>query len=160
MDRRSFLAKVTQLFSLLISVLLTLPVFRFLRSSFAEEEKEGLFSLTEIQNLTQEVQQVSFVRVVREGWFSRTTGDYVWVRKNEDGSFVVFEPHCTHLGCAYAWVEEKRQFHCPCHGGKFDSHGNRIAGPPPRNLDRYETKLEGAVLKIGNVKHKGTKTRT
>jgi menaquinol-cytochrome c reductase iron-sulfur subunit len=151
MDRRGFLETLTQLFSLCISVLLGLPVVRFLRESLSNEQREIMFSLTDISELTQDVQQVSFVRVVREGWFTRTDGDYVWVRKNEDGTFVAFEPHCTHLGCAYAWVEQKRQFHCPCHGGKFDENGKRIAGPPPRNLDRYEIKIEGNVLKIGKL---------
>ena len=28
-------------------------------------------------------------------------------------------------------------FGCPCHGGQYDTEGNRIAGPPVRALDRY-----------------------
>ena len=30
-------------------------------------------------------------------------------------------------------------FACPCHGGQYDSQGRRIAGPPVRPLNRYET---------------------
>jgi hypothetical protein len=26
---------------------------------------------------------------------------------------------------------------CPCHGGQYDTEGNRVAGPPVRALDRY-----------------------
>ena len=29
-------------------------------------------------------------------------------------------------------------FGCPCHGGAYDTEGNRTAGPPVRSLDRYE----------------------
>lgn len=29
-------------------------------------------------------------------------------------------------------------FGCPCHGGQYDTEGNRTAGPPVRALDRYD----------------------
>ncbi len=39
-------------------------------------------------------------------------------------------------------------FTCPCHGGSYDSEGNRTAGPPVRGLDRwaYEIKNGNLVL--------------
>ena len=46
---------------------------------------------------------------------------------------------CTHLGCVPRFMEkvpetELSGFYCPCHGGKYDSIGRRIGGPPPENL--------------------------
>lgn len=46
---------------------------------------------------------------------------------------------CTHLGCVPKFMENIPEsgisgFYCPCHGGKYDSIGRRIAGPPPENL--------------------------
>jgi len=47
---------------------------------------------------------------------------------------------CTHLGCVPAWHPEKIPgldqpgFYCPCHGGKYDTLGRRLDGPPPENL--------------------------
>ena len=35
-------------------------------------------------------------------------------------------------------------FGCPCHGGQYDTEGNRIAGPPVRALDRYNYSIETA----------------
>jgi hypothetical protein len=35
---------------------------------------------------------------------------------------------------------------CPCHGGAYDSEGNRTSGPPVRALDRYEF-----AIRDGNV---------
>ena len=29
-------------------------------------------------------------------------------------------------------------FGCPCHGGQYDTEGNRTAGPPVRALDRFQ----------------------
>jgi menaquinol-cytochrome c reductase iron-sulfur subunit len=152
MNRRDFLARIVQFFSLVIAVLLSLPVIRFLSGSLAESSESGWYPIADVNNLTEEVTQVQFTRLVRDGWLSRTEQGYVWVRKKNDGTCLVFEPHCTHLGCAYAWAPETKLFQCPCHGGKFDKDGNRVAGPPPRPLDRYEAKIENNTLKIAGVK--------
>jgi cytochrome b6-f complex iron-sulfur subunit len=39
---------------------------------------------------------------------------------------------CTHLGCIVKLTEVG--FDCPCHGSKFDSKGEVLAGPAPRAL--------------------------
>ncbi|MCS6847265.1 MAG: Rieske 2Fe-2S domain-containing protein [Anaerolineae bacterium] len=44
---------------------------------------------------------------------------------------------CTHLGCIYPWSEAARIFACPCHGSQFQLDGTYIAGPAPRDLDRF-----------------------
>ena len=54
---------------------------------------------------------------------------------------------CTHLGCTLPWVEIDRKFICPCHLGMFSGDGRLLGGPPPRDMDRLETKVEGGVLK-------------
>lgn len=46
---------------------------------------------------------------------------------------------CTHLGCIPKFMErlpdsDASGFYCPCHGGKYDNLGRRLAGPPPENL--------------------------
>ena len=37
-------------------------------------------------------------------------------------------------------------FGCPCHGGQYDTEGNRTAGPPVRALDRYEFAIHNGRL--------------
>ncbi len=39
---------------------------------------------------------------------------------------------CTHLGCIVKRAEDG--FDCPCHGSKFGSSGQVLAGPAPRGL--------------------------
>ena len=136
--------------SLLITSVLALPVFRFISASLAEEEASW-YPIGRLEDLTEGVNRVTFNRVIRDGWLSHSVQEYVWVRKKADGSVIVFEPHCTHLGCAYDWNESAAQFQCPCHGGRFNQDGKRIAGPPPRPLDRYEIRTEGGTLKIGKL---------
>ena len=39
-------------------------------------------------------------------------------------------------------------FGCPCHGGQYDTEGNRTAGPPVRALDRWAYKIEDGRLRL------------
>jgi Rieske Fe-S protein len=40
-------------------------------------------------------------------------------------------------------------FTCPCHGGAYDTEGNRTAGPPVRALDRYQFSIKSGNLILG-----------
>lgn len=69
---------------------------------------------------------------------------------------------CTHLGCIPGWQPEKIPgfdqpgFYCPCHGGKFDTLGRRLDGPPPENLHLLPYAFAGeSRLKIGTASFSG-----
>ena len=106
----------------------------------------------------------------KEGETSRRTA---FVRNNgsvQSGnaqvpSFTIISNHCAHLGCpvqANGPLDEKNTktfgdvtliptvsiagFGCPCHGGQYDTEGNRTAGPPVRALDRYDFEIENGRL--------------
>ena len=53
-----------------------------------------------------------------------------------DAMFVVFSNRCMHLGCPVQATSQG--FQCPCHGGAYNTVGQRIAGPPIRPLDRFQ----------------------
>jgi hypothetical protein len=40
-------------------------------------------------------------------------------------------------------------FGCPCHGGQYDTEGNRTAGPPVRSLDRYSYSIKHGHIFLG-----------
>jgi menaquinol-cytochrome c reductase iron-sulfur subunit len=86
-------------------------------------------------------------------------------------SFTIISNRCAHLGCPVQAngpsgqilglkniVQKTRNgpvtlvpvvpagFGCPCHGGQYDTEGNRTAGPPVRALDRY-----GYLVKDGRI---------
>ncbi len=52
--------------------------------------------------------------------------------------FKVLSSVCPHLGCTPNWIEEKRQFECPCHGSFFDDTGAVASGPAPGPLPWYD----------------------
>jgi cytochrome b6-f complex iron-sulfur subunit len=54
----------------------------------------------------------------------------------DDEGFYAISTTCTHLGCAVA--RSAKGFACPCHGSRFDSKGNVVAGPAPRPLPWLE----------------------
>jgi Rieske Fe-S protein len=85
-------------------------------------------------------------------------------------SFTVISNHCAHLGCPVqpngpldAPQGKKYQdvtliptvsiagFGCPCHGGQYDTEGNRTSGPPVRALDRYSFSIRNGNLFIGQA---------
>ena len=107
-----------------------------------------------------------------EGEVSRRTA---FVRNNgfvgNVPSFTIISNRCAHLGCPVqangptgAILGEKNVvehtangavlmqpvvpagFGCPCHGGQYDTEGNRTAGPPVRGLDRYAFDIKNGRL--------------
>ncbi len=44
---------------------------------------------------------------------------------------------CVHLGCRVPSCESSQGFECPCHGSKYNFHGEYVDGPAPRNMDRF-----------------------
>lgn len=69
-------------------------------------------------------------------------------RKARAADLVVFSSRCPHLGCTVRWDEGKGLFLCACHGGAFYPDGRVKAGPPPRPLDRYPTKVKDGDLLV------------
>ena len=82
-------------------------------------------------------------------------------------SFTILYSRCVHLGCPVqpnGPIDEEattkvrgvelrpvlaQSFGCPCHGGLYDSEGNRRAGPPVRSLDRQEYSIRNGHLVLG-----------
>jgi menaquinol-cytochrome c reductase iron-sulfur subunit len=83
----------------------------------------------------------------QDGWYRERTRETVFLVWDGAASVHALSATCTHLGCQVRWEADATRFRCPCHGGVFDATGKVLEGPPPRPLDRVETRLEsGAVL--------------
>jgi len=89
-------------------------------------------------------------------------------------SYTVISNHCAHLGCPVQvngpllgkgspFGDKQKQYNdvtlipalnvagfgCPCHGGQYDTEGNRTGGPPVRALDRYSFSIRDGHLYLG-----------
>ena len=84
-------------------------------------------------------------------WPYETPRVALFVLNRGGEQFTLFHIHCTHVGCPIRWNVQAGRFFSPCHGGVFDKEGRVLAGPPPRPLDRYESKIEKGVLYAGRI---------
>lgn len=56
---------------------------------------------------------------------------------------------CTHLGCKVRWHEDKQQYICPCHEGKFNADGEVVYGMPRRSLATLAVTIAGDEVIVG-----------
>ncbi len=92
----------------------------------------------------------NFTRSKINGWEKTVNsyGVYILRKSPAEGDFLALSNVCTHLGCRVTWNEENQDYPCPCHEAQFDINGDVISGPPPRPMDKYETKVEEGTLFI------------
>ncbi|MEA2364254.1 MAG: hypothetical protein QOD71_3399 [Thermoleophilaceae bacterium] len=60
------------------------------------------------------------------------------VFRDERGELHALSARCTHLGCIVNWNSGEGTWDCPCHGSRFDPHGEVIMGPAVRGLPPRE----------------------
>ncbi|MDO8691905.1 MAG: ubiquinol-cytochrome c reductase iron-sulfur subunit [Dehalococcoidia bacterium] len=146
-SRRSFLDYGIRAIGAFITAAVAVPVVGYVISPvFAKRESPWVQVGAVSDFKVGEPKSVDFNLFRKDGWIEVSEKKTVWVVRQADQTFNLFNPRCTHLGCAYNWDPQGKQFGCPCHGAVFDLSGKVIAGPPPRPLDTLEYKVEGSQL--------------
>jgi Rieske Fe-S protein len=84
--------------------------------------------------------QVVIAERQADGWYETRRQTVVFLDRDGD-AYRALSASCTHLGCGVSWDDASSTFRCPCHGGVFARDGRVLAGPPPRPLDRFETRV-------------------
>ncbi len=64
----------------------------------------------------------------------RYRGKRVGAYKNEKGEVFLVSAKCPHLGCELSWNADEHTWDCPCHGSRFDYHGNLIGNPAEEGI--------------------------
>ena len=149
-NRRSFLAGLLAAGGATVGALLAIPLVRFtlhpVLARTTEKSWSDVGGVDEFQNLDAPVKKLVTIEQ-RDGWRKIVIQKPVYVSKDSQGQLIVLSAVCTHLGCTVPWVDKDKKFICPCHLGTFAADGKLLGGPPPRDLDRLETKIEGGTLK-------------
>lgn len=153
--RRQLLGRLTGLVAAVIGTMVAVPAVGYLigpawRRAAATRANAG--TIADLP-LNQPVQREVVIET-RDGWLKGGSTKSVWVVKLSTGEIHVYNPHCTHLGCAFAWNRDQERFLCPCHGGVYDLNGRVLAGPPPRPLDTMEHTIDGDRLIVTYVDFK------
>jgi Rieske Fe-S protein len=174
--RARFLEGATLGIGGLIGGLVTVPAIGFMVVPAYVKQGYPDIDLGPLENFSEGTWFVtSFFLHPEAGQVSRRTA---YIRNNGllngEPSFTIISNRCAHLGCPVqpngpVQDDQKKQvqgkggqritliptlpaggFGCPCHGGQYDSEGNRTAGPPVRALDRYEYEIREGRLILGN----------
>lgn len=149
MDRRDFFKHSITVMGGLIAAGLAIPAsVYFLSPVWKRTEEDWIEIATSSDVPLGKPTKIDFIQRKKDGWVTTEERASVWVVTADGTTFTAFDPRCTHLGCPYRWDNEKEQFLCPCHNGIFGIDGKVLAGPPPRELDRFPTKVVGGKLLI------------
>jgi glycine/D-amino acid oxidase-like deaminating enzyme/nitrite reductase/ring-hydroxylating ferredoxin subunit len=66
------------------------------------------------------------------------------VFRDEAGGLHALSATCTHLGCVVSWNSAETSWDCPCHGSRFDVHGEVLHGPANTPLRGEDGSGQGA----------------
>ena len=187
--RSVFLEMSTLGVGALIGGIVTLPALGFMIApAFVDNQGFDEVDLGPLENFPENQFVIAtFFSKTDEGSVGRRTA---FIRnngtQNQVPSFTIISNRCAHLGCptqpqglpgdekkitagnrevSITQVASVSGFQCPCHGGAYDSEGNRTAGPPVRALDRYQYLVRdgnlvlAAPYSVGKVTGEGAEAR-
>jgi Rieske Fe-S protein len=151
LNRGRFLSGVTVGLGGLMSAVIAAPALGFVLAPAFETERHydvdlGPTNLYPVDK-SNPFHVVTFERTPNGGEIDRRV---VFVRNDGGDKFTAISNTCMHLGCPVRAFGSSG-FGCPCHGGQYDAEGRRIAGPPVRPLNRYDTKVEKGRLFLGTL---------
>jgi menaquinol-cytochrome c reductase iron-sulfur subunit len=146
-DRRSWLGAVIAFIGATITTTLGVTVGRFaLMPAFSKSSEPTWIELGPLSTIPEnELVRKNILISQEAGWGRFNAPRLLWViRKGDD--VTIFSGVCPHLGCSVNVKEET--FICACHGSKWESTGEKTAGPAPRSLDTLTHKTENGILKV------------
>ena len=174
-SRSRFLEAATLGLGSVIGGIVTAPVLGFMViPAFTGQEKDEI-DLGPLANFPEgDFVETTFLMDPSAGEVSRRTA---YIRYNglrgDEPSFTIVSNRCVHLGCPVQAsglrIDERQKkettksgeltltpvqpagFSCPCHGGAYDTEGNRVQGPPVRALDRYTFSVKNGRLILGET---------
>jgi menaquinol-cytochrome c reductase iron-sulfur subunit len=148
-SRRQFFARLSLGLAGIGAALTGVPIVGFLFAPLfgkPPQQWQSVGSLRDFQ--IGETRLVTFEDPSPLPWAGVTARAAAWVRREGENEIIAFAINCTHLGCPVRWLSDANIFMCPCHGGVFYQDGRVAAGPPPRPLFRYESRVRNGQIEL------------
>ena len=73
-------------------------------------------------------------------------GKILVVRRQQD--LIGLQATCTHLGCTVAWNVASGEVECPCHGARYNLHGEVLGGPVRQGLEPVSLTVEEGGIRV------------
>ncbi len=160
MTRRSALVLATEAVGGLAGLAIVLPAVGFSVAPLFEEEGDFWQTVGSASDFNPDSYRAVVITIVpgigeagkstayvRKGNPQLTAGQDV--PQETPDEYIAISTRCAHLGCPVRFVHAAGNFICPCHGGVYNILGERIGGPPPRPLDRFQTRVVDGQVQIG-----------
>ena len=146
-DRRDFMKVVIAGISGVIGAAIGLPAIAYVVGPALKKATDTWIRLGTVNKVELSTPTLFKTTVeTQTGWIKADEEFSAYVLTENGQDFVAISNICTHLGCRVRWIPDKDGFYCPCHNGVFAKDGTVISGPPPRPLDRFESKVEDGIL--------------
>lgn len=71
---------------------------------------------------------------INTGKIIKVNNTNIGIYKDEKGKIYKVNPYCSHLKCLLTFNSLDKTWDCPCHGSRFDIHGNLFNGPANKNI--------------------------
>jgi menaquinol-cytochrome c reductase iron-sulfur subunit len=148
-SRKAFLERLIFFLGGLISLMVGVPLVGFVFKPLFKALPPVWRPVGTVDSfLVGETVAVTFLQASPLPWAGVTAKTAAWLRRESAGSFTAFSVSCTHLGCPVRWRPDAQLFMCPCHGGVYYKDGEVAAGPPPKPLPRYATRVMDGQVEI------------
>jgi Rieske Fe-S protein len=89
-----------------------------------------------------------YSRTIADGWVQATQSGTAYALTMDGQTVTVFSDICPHLSCRVTFNSETLTYRCPCHDAIFSATGAVLAGPPPRPLDQFASRVESGQIEI------------
>jgi menaquinol-cytochrome c reductase iron-sulfur subunit len=149
LKRRRFLSRLSIAVSSVAAALVGVPVIGFLISPLTQRSPRQWRPVGSVDQFRiGQTVSVTFEDASPLPWSGVSARTAAWLRRENESTFTAFSVNCTHLGCPVRWFAEPKLFLCPCHGGVYNADGSVAAGPPPKPLGKYPTRVRSGQVEI------------
>jgi menaquinol-cytochrome c reductase iron-sulfur subunit len=149
LSRRAFLERITFIMGGIGTLVMSVPLIGYVLAPVFKFDKPVWRSVGKVDDFkVGETVAISFENAAPLAWDGQTAKTGAWLRRNTETEFIAFALTCTHLGCPVRWMASAELFMCPCHGGIYYKDGNVAAGPPPKPLPRFQTRVNNGAVEV------------